>query len=119
MPTDVLQQLGIGGIFAVLLVREVLSFFREKGNGNGSIFTRSERTEWSTVVDQVRDLHIWHAKTDASGTPIWYIGPNLERSLKVLRDSIHAQELAIRDLRTLLNGRGAQQRKTNGTPSPE
>lgn len=35
MENDVLLQLGVGGMFAVLLVREVLGFLKRKNGANG------------------------------------------------------------------------------------
>ena len=57
---DMLTQLGVGGLIAVLLVREILGFLKHKngnGNGNGS-HSRVERAlaleRWKAVEEAIR-----------------------------------------------------------------
>lgn len=72
-----LTQLGIGGIFAIMVIREVLSFLRAR-NGGGP----------SSIAKQVDDLWTWHNVRDGDGVPVWYVRRSLEESIAKLADSI-------------------------------
>jgi hypothetical protein len=80
---DTLMQLGVGGIFAILVIREVLNFLRGRTTEMGSVIPGScltpeehklirQRHEWS------RDLHNWHNVSDEEGVKIWYVRKSLE-----------------------------------------
>lgn len=55
MSVSVWTQLGVGGIFVILVLRMVFEFVKNRKNGNGA-------PHWATAMAlQVRDLHEWHA----------------------------------------------------------
>ena len=80
---DALLQIGVGGIFAVLVIRSVLDFLGKGGRAD-HLHTR--------IASQVDDLHKWHAP-DAHGRQDWKGNHEL---------TIQLAQLA-RDLRELIN----------------
>ncbi len=58
---DTLLQLGVGGIFAVLVIRSVLDFLGKTGRTD-PLHTR--------IASQVDDLHKWHSP-DSHGRMDW------------------------------------------------
>lgn len=81
-----LMQLGVGGIFAVLVLRQVFDFLSRKKNGWGA----------SKIARQIDDLHRWHDVRDSEGVPIWYVRKSLDSSIERLADNIEKQTETLR-----------------------
>lgn len=86
-----LTQLGLGGLVAIMVIREVLSFLSRKSNS----FTMEDR-------HQLRDLHQWHSLTDDEGVKVWYVRRSLEEAVVRLADSIEKFGEAQRSERDVL-----------------
>ena len=106
---EALTQLGVGGIFAVLVIRSVLDFLakREATKNGGARGTTSTHGMMATqqlndLVRQVRELHEWHAKEDDDGVKVWYVRKSLEQSIARLADAAEQQTRALRDLVALI-----------------
>ncbi len=95
MTDDLLTQLGIGGAFAVIVVREVLGIVkRDNGNGYGAM--TKAIAELQRDVTWLRDVH---APVDDDGVPKWYVRASLEKALIKLIDVTEAQTAILRDIR--------------------
>ncbi len=66
---DTWTQLGVGGIFCLLILRMVFDFVKERRGNGGSVFS------------MVKDLHQWHAPDD-HGEQTW----KNSRMLKLMED---------------------------------
>jgi len=71
---NVMIQLGVGGIFAVLVIRSFVEFVKAmKKNGNGS--SETERDIKAIVIDtndKAKALHSMCSRTDGDGIPMVY-----------------------------------------------
>ncbi len=76
-----LTSLGTLGLLAVLVGREVVRMSNE-----------------SIIHQQIRELHQWHAKTDADGVPVWYVRQGFEEAIIRLADNIEKQTELLRML---------------------
>ena len=76
----ILTQVGIGGVLAVLILREVFGFLSK----------RSKREVDLAALDQrVSDLWDWHNKEDpATGVKVWYVRASLENAIEKLAENI-------------------------------
>lgn len=90
---DPLTQLGVGGIFAVILVDRVLGFLRTRKNGQNGKCAHCEE-----CYNLVRDMHIVHSRTDENGIPLVYTPPRLESTLKELSAAITKQTEVLQEL---------------------
>jgi len=88
---DQLLQIGAGGLFALLILREVFGFLKEK-----------VRAQNNTVIDimakQIQELHEWHAVTDEDGVKIWYLRRSLENAIEKLTNNLDIQTQLLREL---------------------
>lgn len=88
---DIMMQLGVGGIFAILVIREVFTFLRSRVDKSSDL---------DVVVRDVKirvdELYRWHDVRDEDGTPIWYIRSSMTRSVEQLARSISELETAVR-----------------------
>lgn len=88
---DQLLQIGAGGLFALLILREVFGFLKEK-----------VRAQSNTVIDimakQINELHEWHAVTDEDGVKIWYLRRSLENAIEKLTNNLDIQTQLLREL---------------------
>jgi hypothetical protein len=94
-----LTQVGVGGIFAILVIREVFNFLqkRKTPNGdNGVQFHRELDTKVNEIKSLTRELHKWHSVTDMEGVPVWYVRKSLEKSIGELATNIKEQTDIIR-----------------------
>ncbi len=79
-----MTELGVGGIFIVLVLREVFGFISRRNGGNEQTFSK-----------KVHDLWVWHAP-DADGEQTWK-GKQLYRVLTSLDDSIKENTKAVNE----------------------
>jgi len=97
-----LTQLGIGGIFAILMIREVLNFLKTRKDMGASVGDVGQRPfvqdRFDRMERQVRELYTWHAREDTDGVKIWYTRPSLERAIRELRESVDAETAAFQAL---------------------
>lgn len=85
-------QIGVNGIFALLLVKMCFDFMaqrRTRQNGFAAI-------NWAKLVQEISDLHNWHAKTDNDGTFVWYVRKSLEDAVRQLAENIDKQTDLLR-----------------------
>ena len=90
-----LLQLGVGGLFALFILREVFSFLKEKTRcqGNKTI---------DNMAKQINDLHEWHNVIDVDGVKVWYVRRSLEGAIEKLTNTLDTQTLLLRELVTSL-----------------
>jgi len=110
MDGDTILQLGVGGIFAMMLIKEVLGFLkpmleRKFGNDEATDGKRPEPacdTECLRRVEaQVNDLHEWHSVRDQRGVFVWYAhygNDELRLLLKTLTDHVVMQTDALKEV---------------------
>ena len=89
---NVLVQLGVGGIFCVLVLRLVFDFLGKKRlSKNGDCLTPA-------IIQQVKDLWDWHNKTDEEGVKVWYVSRSLEKAIERLAESTETQTKVLTEL---------------------
>jgi len=86
-----LANLGIGGIFALLVIRLVLDWLKSRKNGGNDV-------DFKKVADDVRWLREIHDVRDSDGTPIWYVRRSLEEAIGKLAENIKAQTELFKEL---------------------
>lgn len=106
---NVLVQLGVGGIFCVMVLRLVFDFLGKKK------FAKNDVCLTPAIIQQIKDLWDWHNKTDDEGVKVWYVRRSLEKAIERLAENTDTQtkiftELVheIKDMRRDIN----QNRKT-------
>ena len=88
---NLLLQLGVGGIFAILIIRMVFDFLnRKNGSGNTKVFDK-RMTKVETDVDEIKDcvhkIHDMHDVKNADGVPVWYIPQSLVQTQKEVQET--------------------------------
>lgn len=74
---QMILQIGVGGALALLVIREVLTFLKERGPQPGD-----------DMYQMVKDLHEWHAVADQDGVKVWYVRRSLEEAVEKLATTI-------------------------------
>ena len=69
MEHSALLQLGVGGIFAILIIREVLSFLKTRNGKDGHTAEKLIR-DVAALRAESRDMHEWH-KPNSDGQQTW------------------------------------------------
>ena len=103
--SDLILQLGVGGVFALLVIRTVFDFLskqrEKKSNGNGSSISAAAMNDMFTlnrsILSFVEDLHKWHDVKDEDQVPVWYVRKSLERLIGELGKSVNGMTRAIED----------------------
>jgi hypothetical protein len=109
MDSNLVTQLGVGGIFAILIVKMVLEFLaKKKLNGSATstrdmfdllrqikdvnVILKNALVELTPLIRQscerVAELHKWHDREDDDGVKVWYLRSHLEESIKSLDDGV-------------------------------
>lgn len=85
---NLVTQLGVGGIFAVLLLRTVFDYLRRREARDEGSSHRDMFALLRCIKTHVEDLHEWHAVTDDDGVKVWYVRRSLETAVEKLADNI-------------------------------
>lgn len=94
-------QIGIGGIIALLVLREVFGFLRGR-NGSGKI-TSDDLRRIRKALEQIHDLWEWHNVSDADGVKLWYVRRSLEESMDQLSKNISKQTEVLSEMLRSIN----------------
>jgi len=93
---DLLLQLGVGGIFAFIIIKEVLTIvFKNKRNGGPSRATTPDM--FAILRDTqtlVRELHKWHDAKDEDHVFVWYVRKSLEHQIENLAGAVESMSRA-------------------------
>jgi hypothetical protein len=88
---DQLLQIGAGGLFALLVLREVFGFLKERARTQCNVTL-------DTMAKEVHEMHEWHAVTDEDGVKIWYLRRSLENAIEKLTNNLDVQTQLLREL---------------------
>lgn len=84
-------QIGAGGLFALLVLREVFGFLKERSRNQCNIML-------DTMAKEVHEMHEWHSVTDEDGVKIWYLRRSLENAIEKLTSNLDVQTQLLREL---------------------
>lgn len=89
MTESAMLQLGVGGIFALMILKTVFDFVGKKRNG----------VDLRRVEREVHDLHNWHDVNDPdTGAKIWYSSRSMSKMLDKLGDHLDEQTKCLQRL---------------------
>ncbi len=74
---DLISQIGVGGTFAVIVIKIVLDELRDRRDA-------ARRSKLETIAQQTRDLWEWHNVNDQNGVKLWYSRRSLEDTIRKL-----------------------------------
>jgi hypothetical protein len=100
---ELLGQVGVAGILIVLVLRMVFDFLKAKkedGKGNGKVEAKVAvmLRKMEAMEKKIEDLHLWHAKTDPDGVPVWYVRRSLEEAVLALTGVLSDVKNVLADL---------------------
>jgi len=101
--SELLLQLGVGGIFAILVLKEVFGFLGKYKGGNHKANIERRIGGVHERMWKVDKLYDWHNAQDEEGVPIWYVRKSLEQAIKNLSSSIDVLHESIREQNLLIN----------------
>lgn len=103
---EALTQLGVGGIFTIMVLQMVFSFLKSKSppkdphgiskrlglmtDAIAASFQCIER-KLDELLVLTKDLHTWHNVSDNEGVKIWYVRRSLEDAIGSLSSNIAKQ----------------------------
>lgn len=93
---DNIQSLGVGGIFAILVIREVLPYLKSKKSDYCD--PRKQYANIEKMCRQVRELWEWHNVMDGDGVRVWYVRRSLEEAIEKLATAIDRQNEVFHDM---------------------
>lgn len=107
-------QIGVGGIFVVLVLQLVFKFlekWRHKDGDTKDIIPSGKKAavllqKVEKIERQTQELHDWHNKEDEEGVKIWYVRRSLEDAISRLSTAIETQTQVLTDM-------SREQRSTN------
>lgn len=82
-------EVSAGGIFSLLIIREVLNFVQNRKNGKqfgNSLYTQHDK--WTNMFREVHELYEMHNVKDPDGVPVWYVRRSLETAIVKLTEVI-------------------------------
>ena len=95
---DTLVQLGVGGLFAYIIIKEVLAFLsRRKNDTSGFMELLKDMAGLEREVFRMTsDLHDWHSREDSAGRKLWYTDPTFTKAIDTLAKNVETQTEALR-----------------------
>jgi hypothetical protein len=105
MDESLLLEIGVGGTFAILLIRFVLDWAKpliDRKMGAKDVDCAGCRDVMLREIGVnrvlIQDLHAWHNVRNSDGGFVWYRSPNLEKAITQLSESIDRQTDLVRIL---------------------
>ena len=95
-----LTQLGVGGIFVILVLRLVLDFLKSREVADAK---KSGCAFDADFQRRIKELYDWHALTDSDGVKVWYVRKSLDDAVLKLSESVESQTEILRELMRLQN----------------
>jgi hypothetical protein len=99
---SVLMQLGVGGLLAYLVIKEVLGFVTKWKNGRNGNSDRDQRRIMHQINERLDRLYDMHDQKDDDGVYVWYIRRSLGDAIEHLAENIAKQTQAFDRLIMLL-----------------
>lgn len=97
MPEDLMAQLALYGLVAIVGGRTGWDIVRSRSNGHRDHEWRRDLIKLMRDMRQeVSDLHNWHNQRDADGSFVWYIKRALDEAMTKLADNIEKQTEVLR-----------------------
>ncbi len=90
-----LLQLGAGGLFALLVLREVFGFLKDR-------VRCTHNAALEQMAKELHEMHEWHAVTDEDVVKVWYIRRSLENTLDKLSHTLDAQTQLLKEMVLIL-----------------
>jgi hypothetical protein len=84
---DAFTQIGVGGIFALLVIKSVFDFVSKRKNGN---------VDFAKMSHRIEALWELHDRRDRDGVPVWYTRQSMEETVQALRIAIAEQTEVFR-----------------------
>lgn len=101
--SELIVQIGVGGIFAILVLREVFGFLGRYRGGNHKENIERRIGGVHERMWKVDKLYDWHNARDEEGVPVWYVRKSLEQAIKNLSSSIDVLQESIREQNLFIN----------------
>ncbi len=100
-----LYQIGTGGLFIILVLREIFGFLKvRKLDGSSTKAVCSyDREKFNDVYRTIKDLYKLHDIRDRDGVPVWYVRQSLEESIHKLADNIETQTRVMQAMLNSIN----------------
>ena len=89
-----ITSVGVGGIFAILIIREVFGFLKSR---RGSDSDRQAKI-MEALARQTKDLWDWHNVADTDGVKVWYVRRSSEEAIIKLTTAIENMNVIFHDL---------------------
>lgn len=100
-----LTQLGIGGILALLILKEVFTFLRAVKDKKNCKSGQNELCY--KCFDLIKKIYDMHNQKDSDGVYIWYVRRSLEEAMNKLAENIEKQTHIFEQLVFRLEQRGS------------
>ena len=84
---DTISQLGIGGIFAILIIKSFIELIKTMRGKNGSDTIKDVKSITIDTNDKVKTLHSLHSKTNQDGLPVWYFPQSIVQDQKKIAEA--------------------------------
>ena len=111
MGNNMMLQLGVGAIFALLVLRLVFDFLteywrRKEDRGIDSSpkidrvlsISKDLHVFSQRAFPMIKDLHDWHNVNDSDGVKIWYVRGSLEKAIDKLADNLVEQTKILQQM---------------------
>lgn len=69
MNPPIWSQLGVGGVLAIVIIRDILKFLQDKKTANE---VNETTKKLDSIMLMMKDLYKWHSKEDGDGIKLWY-----------------------------------------------
>jgi hypothetical protein len=100
MELELLTQVGVGGLFAYVIIKEVLSFLSK--HREPKVTPVLTKASWDKTSYQLQRLYDWHNIMDQDGVPVWYVRQSLEDAIGKLSTNLENQNKILERQTTIL-----------------
>lgn len=104
-----IEQIGIGGILALMILKETFSFLKFRGSEQPHEIRQKIYDTLNTMKFQISELHQWHNIEDADGIKLWYVSSGFRKVITSIDENIVKNTIVLekvaRELRSMREDR--------------
>lgn len=116
---ELITQLGVGGIFAVLVIRSYIELTKAMKNGKAGKevnsvppqLYRDIKNVTDDTNDKIKGLYSMHSKTDSDGLPVWYFPRSIVKAQERIASSVEQTTVHLKSLADSIEKLESKQRR--------
>lgn len=97
-----IAEVSAAGLLAVVILREVFRFLKEKDSKKPNGFWQRWEKEFKVMVEQTRKMYEMHNVFDEDHVPVWHMRKSMIKAIEAMKDESKKHTLILEQIKEIL-----------------